>query len=189
MIRRRDRDRGAILVELAFVVPVLILIVTGMFEMGMAWRDKISTTQAVRQSVRVASHLGNQTSSDVDHEALQALRASMNDQWDQVEYVVVYKADTNGEISNNSCYTASVANVCNHYPIGDLNTKLDLAGDPYWDQSAAAWKWGTRNNSILNPDHVGIYVALDYQWRTGMFPGDGVTITGQAVMRVEPDVG
>lgn len=166
-----------------------MLIVVGMFEMGMAWRDKISTTQAVRQSVRVASHLGNDASVQVDREALLALRASMNTQWDTVTYVVIYKADADGAITNPLCHSQSVGNVCNYYPIATLNAKLDTPGDAVWNEASVAWKWSTRDDSVSSPDHVGVFVEIDHDWQTQMFPGDGVSITGSAVMRVEPEVG
>ncbi len=183
------KQRGAILVELAFVVPVLMLIVVGMFEMGMAWRDKISTTQAVRQSVRVVSHLGNDPTIAVDREALLALRASMNSQWDIVTYVVIYKAGADGDITNPLCHSQSVTNVCNYYPISMLTAKLDLPGDAVWTDASASYKWSLRDDSVTAPDHVGVFVEIDHDWQTRMFPGGGVAITSSAVMRVEPEVG
>lgn len=188
--RRKDRDRkdekGAILVELAFVVPVLVLIVVGMFEMGIAWRHKVSTSQAVRQSVRVASHLGNGTS-DADYEAILTLRSSMFQEWDEVEYVVIYKADVNGEMTTTNCHTQSVANVCNFYSIADINSSLGDSTLSYWQ--SVEWAPSSRSSSVLSPDHIGVFVQMNNDWQTNMFPGDGIKISGQAVMRVEPDVG
>ncbi len=188
--RAAAKQRGAILVELAFVVPVLMLIVVGMFEMGMAWRAKISTTQAVRQSVRVVSHLGNDPLVQVDREALLALRASMNTQWAFVNYVVIYKADNAGGMTNSTCHTASVTNVCNYYGPA-LLADLDNNANPTWNDahSSVKYKWSTRSDAVLTPDHVGVFVEIDHDWQTNMFPGDGVAISGSAVMRVEPEVG
>lgn len=54
---RRD-ERGAALVEFAFVLPILVLFVFGIVEFGRAYSARIELTSAVREGAR-AGALGN----------------------------------------------------------------------------------------------------------------------------------
>lgn len=49
---RRSNDEGASLVEAAFVLPILILLVFGIVEFGRAYNAQISLTHAAREGVR-----------------------------------------------------------------------------------------------------------------------------------------
>ena len=51
-LRRRDDERGASLVEFAFVVPILALLVFGIIDFGMALGDSISQRHGVRDAAR-----------------------------------------------------------------------------------------------------------------------------------------
>lgn len=53
--KRRHDDRGASAVEFALVVPLLLLIVFGMVEFGVAISRYASVTNAAREGVRAAS--------------------------------------------------------------------------------------------------------------------------------------
>ena len=49
------RDDGAAAVELALVLPVLLLLLLGIIDFGRAWSWQIALTQAAREGVRVAA--------------------------------------------------------------------------------------------------------------------------------------
>jgi Flp pilus assembly protein TadG len=56
-VSRRERadskgERGAAMVEMAFVLPLLILLILGIFEFGRAYNAKITLTHATREAVR-----------------------------------------------------------------------------------------------------------------------------------------
>jgi Flp pilus assembly protein TadG len=68
---RRWRDRGAAAVEFALVVPVLILLIFGSIEFGLAVQARTMIGNAAREGVRVAS-LGG-TVADVSAHAIGAL--------------------------------------------------------------------------------------------------------------------
>jgi len=51
--RRFDEDRGTTIVEFAFVLVLLLLLVFGTIEFGRAYNTKISLTHAAREGVRV----------------------------------------------------------------------------------------------------------------------------------------
>ena len=59
MIRRpaigHPRDRGAVAVELALLLPMLLLIVFGIIDFGRALNAQITLTQAAREGARLAA--------------------------------------------------------------------------------------------------------------------------------------
>lgn len=55
--RRRDDDRGVVLVEFAMVLPILIMLMLGMFSGGLAWNQNQSMGQGARVAARYASTL------------------------------------------------------------------------------------------------------------------------------------
>ncbi len=58
------RDRGATLIEAAIVMPVIMLILFGVLEMGMLFRNYLSVTQLTRDGARSASAFGRDFDAD-----------------------------------------------------------------------------------------------------------------------------
>lgn len=58
----RDSERGAVAVEFAILLPVLLLILMGIVEFGRAYNAQISITHAAREGVRVMAIQNNQAS-------------------------------------------------------------------------------------------------------------------------------
>jgi len=52
-VNRRDRERGAAVVEFALVMPLLVLLVMGTVEFGRAYQAQTSLSGAARAGVRV----------------------------------------------------------------------------------------------------------------------------------------
>ncbi len=55
LARRRRTERGAVLVEAAFVVPVLLLLIIGVIEFGWVFFQYLSLRQGVREAAREAA--------------------------------------------------------------------------------------------------------------------------------------
>jgi Flp pilus assembly protein TadG len=53
--RSEERDRGAAAVEFALVLPLLLLLVFGIFDAGRMLNMQLALTQAAREGVRVAA--------------------------------------------------------------------------------------------------------------------------------------
>lgn len=54
MARRRPKDRGAVLVEFALILPVLVLLLFGIAEYGIAFNNLNSLRQGTREGARQA---------------------------------------------------------------------------------------------------------------------------------------
>ncbi len=55
MKRDRRRDRGQAAVELAIILPVILLLSIGLIEMARAWRNHQVVTNAAREGARTAA--------------------------------------------------------------------------------------------------------------------------------------
>ena len=89
-----DNERGASLVEFSLVLPILLVIVFGILEMGMAFRTTITVGSAAQEGARVASFKGNDI--DADCVALESVISELGSEVDQVSSIKVYRVDSAG---------------------------------------------------------------------------------------------
>ena len=61
----RNRERGAAIVEMAFIVPLLLMLVFGIVEFGIAFRDRLTVGNASQSAARVLTAMGQDLSSDI----------------------------------------------------------------------------------------------------------------------------
>ena len=64
--RRARGERGSVLVEAAFITPVLFFLLFSILEFGMAFRDYLAVANTTRDGARAASVYGNDSSADFD---------------------------------------------------------------------------------------------------------------------------
>ena len=123
-------ERGAILVEFAFVSTFLVILVLGLFEVGGIWSDHQTVTDASRAGARVESQLS--VEGEADNEALLAIQAALGSLGSDISRVIVYEADINGDMPS-ACVTAVVGynggSNCNVY---DATTMANLSTAGWW---------------------------------------------------------
>ena len=111
------RDRGQALVEFALVVPLLIVIVAGIFQVGPAWNKKLSLNSAVREAARVASTCrfaaSPQASTDAINAAFDAVADAALPGHDQI-------APSGVQYAGGTCAPGVKATVTGTYPL-ELN--------------------------------------------------------------------
>lgn len=193
--RRPDgrRERGAALTEFVLIVPVLALVVAAVFEFGLAFRDSMTVSNALRSGARVGSNAGRERLAD--YTILKSVEAAMAEvPTARIERVIVYKASTGNSSVPAACLAISgsggVSGSCNVYRGTDLaRPSSDYAGttscastapDRYWCPTAR------QNQQALGADYLGVWMQVRYTYVTNMFPGDGILIRDRAVMRLEP---
>lgn len=181
----RRSERGAVLIEAAIAVLLLGVLVIGTIEYGYAWRQTTALENTVQQAARAGAGQADQPLAD--YAALQAFRSTFETS-DSValEYIIVYESNTpDGEVPNDSCFTASVAGVCNRYlPTDLLRPDSDFGCGPgspdrFWCPTARE-----RARTPL-PDYVGLHARFQYAGITSLVPG-GITIERHAVYATEP---
>jgi hypothetical protein len=195
--RGRRSERGSAIIEAAFVTPVFLMLLFGILEYGLLFRDNLTTNNAAQEAARAASVGGRAL--EADYLTLQTLEhgvAAMG--LDKVNYVVVFNASTVGyELPDSHlCHTQSVADVCNRYLPADFEKELvdesDVTTDFFRCVSApanidGAWCPGDRRAGLGDDsDLVGVYVQTTHDYLTGFF-GETQILDATTVIRVEPD--
>lgn len=192
--RRLRGDGGLAIVEFAIVAPLLALFVAGIIEFGMAWRDNLTVSSATRSAARVASNLGDNELADL--EALLTLKAALGPlDGSQLVGVLIYDGSATDGAPSPACFDAggnpqaSAAGNCNYYTAAMISS---LAPANFGSGgSCGAWDWyycsvSERSTNQVSLDDVGVWVRINRDWFTDIFPGNGMTIEDQTVMRVEP---
>lgn len=75
-MRVPSRERGASAVELAIVLPLMMLLIGGIVDFGRAFYTKVTITNSAREGARAAMFPGTSNSTDVQARAFQALGGS-----------------------------------------------------------------------------------------------------------------
>lgn len=204
----KRRERGAVAVEAALVTPILVVFVFGIIEFSFALKDYVAVTAATRTGTRIASASpgagasfcdpGEPTSNGCANanspefakmaaNAMQVQGSALNK--DQINYVLVYKANLNGypgtltDWSANprtDCTSTSPAS-CVVYTWNKTSNKFVYNSGTWISSTVSACATSTVNKA----DSVGVYLNATHQYLTGIF-GTGVTISDRTVMRFEP---
>jgi len=202
---RRHRDRGAVLVEAALAIPLLLLVILGSIEAGMAWDAKSGTTNALRSGVLRGASIGDRPETDL--RILQSVIGEVGaDDVAQLEWVIVFDGSSNGGNHTqtvNECAAAISAggigggggsSRCVVYPpsvlqqVADSTLTLasfDSGGSPtdstgYLCDDGA----GIIDSNYCAPSRtfggvdaqVGIALQFSHEWTTGIFPFDAPTM-------------
>ena len=199
--RRRYRgERGAVALEAALTLPILLLVLLGIIEFTFLMRDHAVVVSDTRIAARIASTGANAgqavcasgpSAPVCDPKNVPALAQQAADAVqrsgsampvDQIQYLLVYKANSGG------------------YPGADSNTTMPTSCAGY--SSCVMFKWrpsenkfrynsGTWISSTINAcfpgnlDRVGIQLVAKHKNFTGLF-GSYLNLDDHAVMNFEP---
>jgi len=198
--QRFSDDGGAVIVEAALILPLLVMIMAGTFDFGVGFRNRITMQGAVRNAARSAAVLGPDVTADKF--ALSTLAAGLSGLNSSVlQRAVIFQTSNTGSISLNCSATLSPSPTgagdisagakCNVYGLTQMQSlgSFVQAGagcavgwDKYWCPS-------TRNNLLTGPpDYLGVYLAVTYTPFTKMFK-NSFTLTDKVVVRIEPQAG
>jgi len=203
LLQRRARgDRGLAMVEFAIVAPLLALLMAGIVEYGTLWRDNLTVTSSTRAAARVASNLGDNHLAD--YEAILSLDSGLAAiDGMTLEGVLVYDAAASNGAPHASCFDPSgdpqsSSGRCNHYTgaqvtaMSSIDCSVSCSEFPNNSNCAGGLAASFCPQDDRETDQasglssVGVWVRVNRDYFTGLFPGDGVTITDQTVMKVEP---
>jgi hypothetical protein len=186
----RQRQRGAVTIELAIVAPLLVLLLIGSIEVGSVLRSGMTASSAARAGVRVGA--SGAVGRLADHEILQSVRAGLGEvAAADIEAVIVYRADGNGAMAA-GCLTASVPGQCNRYTAADLTRPAtDFGGSTACSSSAPDRFWcplaRQRQQAVHGgPDWLGVHVRFRHHSLFGTYFADR-SVSDRAVMQLEPE--
>jgi len=186
--RRNQRgERGAAIVEAAIGTVLFLTLLFGVIEFGLAFKDYLSMSAAVRDGGRVATTQGRNTLTDflVIKTVKQRMPAVATG---NILRIVVFKAtgpSSTIDSINATCKTASVTNVCNSYgPTDFTRPSSDFTGEtPSPDRF---WPPAGRKDALSGPpDYVGVWVQISHRGVTGLVRLSD-TYSDDVVMRIEP---
>ncbi len=185
----RRGERGAVLVEAAFVLPVLLILILALMDGAYLIYSRLSVSNMSLSGARNGSTQGNDALADFY--VLKAVsRGSGGVPASDIRTVVVYKATDPGTPVPAGCKTASVSGTCNRYVGADLAKAVDgfgCTGTP--TKIDSSWCPTARKVALSGsggpPDYLGVYVEVVRAELTGIF-GRSSTLSATSVIRLEP---
>lgn len=188
--RRDDTERGAALVEMAMVLPLLVLLVFGIVEYGLLFKERLTIASAASSAARTGATMG--TRDEADMAILRALEAGL---FDQVDTSVLIRVDI---FHANSVTGAKMPGAFDRYTYDPTDPACKW--NPCPDGAGGSFAWGLPSGYqppgrgvTLNPgggglDVLGIEIVYHHSAVTNMIPGVDRNLTERALVRLEPDV-
>jgi len=181
----RDADnRGSTLIEAAVVFPVIILVIMGTIEIGLAFKDFLTVGALSREGARVAALAGRDSEADCAVLIGLGTLATPSD-LDKIDDVQIYRAAE-------GTGTQGVTNTWVHNP-GEDPSQCNLPAqlnDGWSMVGATNYPPGSRNTTVGSTplDIIGVRVTMTRSWVTGFPPFRGsFTLDETTITRVEPE--
>jgi hypothetical protein len=177
---RRLRDRGASLVEVGLILPLLVLLAIGLSEIGFLVVDYLTVTNAAREGARTGAAAADFSSGGVDADdlILEAVEeAACNLRFGSLETVRIFKADGVGD--------PIVGSINEYSPTGGLHCDSPL--NALGCDNGCPWAASSRDRVPPTFDVLGVEVVFSHSSVTGLFPFPTVDWNEIAVMQIEPD--
>lgn len=183
-MRHRSRDdRGASMVEVGIVLPILLMLAVGLSEIGFLVIDYITVTNAARSGARTGAAAANDPSAD--DAILDVVEEDVcNLRYGDVVSVQIYKADP----SDGSMPDPVSSGLVNTYiPGGPL--QCDAIGHAFvCDPSlSCTWDPASRDNAPPGFDAVGVRIVFSHTYVVGLLPFPTGPFHEDVVMQLEPD--
>lgn len=189
-VRSRSREQGQALVEMAMILPLLLLIVLGSLECGMAFDHHLTLEYATREGARTGAALANgggplgcgagqsPNRANVDPAIIAAVERVLDSEGSPVDLgeiveVRIFKSNTTGGET------------------GPVNVWTWNAGSGAFEPDAAHQSWPacSRNNGGANPDNLGVSLGYSYRLQTALTNLLSVVQFGmfdRTIMRLNP---
>lgn len=193
--RATKNQSGAALVEMAIALPLLLMLVFGIVEFGLAFNTRLTVGNATQAAARVGSAIGKGPRADI--EILDSFEKGVfqlaGHGKDTIKQVWVFKAPANGEtpaVCGTACtaytYAPPPLTSCGWIPCPDPD------GVPY---TVPSWDPDDRKTAVGELDDLGVAVFFSHEWIVGSFlpmadvlcesPPTGCW-SDTAIMRLEP---
>ncbi len=178
---RHGAERGAALVEVGIVLPMLIILAVGLAEVGFLVIDYVTVTNAARSGARTGAAAAQDPGADtaileVIEEDICNLRFS---DFDTV-IIRVYEAEADGSVPDP--------------PVGQVNEWTNSGaltcgsiGHGFSCSNTCPWTPASRDNTPPTLDQLGVEITYSHKSITGLMPWLDLTLTETAVMQVEPN--
>jgi hypothetical protein len=187
-VRARRSQRGAVLVEAALVLPVMILIVVGILEFGLLFTTYSTTTASTRSGARLAA---------TSYAQAGTVASAQNIALEQISLATAADLEVlnNGTPVGMAVYKVNPSST-DGSPYGGFPGP-NMAGGCTSECIRYSYNPGTQtftkvSGSWLSPDacgttvdSIGVFVQSEHDYITGFF-GQTRSVDGHTVMRLEP---
>lgn len=179
----KKQERGATLVEAAVALPILLLIVVAILELGLVFKDYLTVSYLSREAARIGALAGNDEGADC------AILLGIEDlatsrDLARLGTIEIYRASPSGAVlqgPNTGVYEGGDPPQCTT-PTPDV--------DDTWTVNSSPWPTDDREVSVgpaVSPDIIGIRIQLQHDWITGLPPFNGsIDIDERTITRMEP---
>jgi hypothetical protein len=167
-------DRGVAAVEAAIITPVFLLLVFGIIEFGLVFKDQLAITSAVRAGARIAS-AEPRVATFADDAAAQVAREGGALDMKDVKELWVYSADSTGHPLDAGGTFNSCSTNCVHYT---------WSGSAFV-KSGGQWNSTSQDACQGEQDSVGVYLMFNHPGVTQAF-FNSIGLSSYTVMRLEP---
>lgn len=190
--RGRDKERGASLIEAAIIMPILLLLVVAIMELGLAFKDFLTVSYLSREGARIAALAGDDPAADC------AILAGLGDliapsDLARIEEIQIYQANPNTGAqgaTNRAVYNPGEdPTICTPptggWPSDGWSINAVGAGFPPTSRGVAV----STTSGGASLDIIGVRVILQRNWVTGFGPFSGSsTVDESTITRMEPEV-
>ena len=185
-LRRTGRERGAVMVEMALVLPLLLLLVIGIIEFGLLFHERLTVASAASSAARTGATMGIRD--EADFAILQALEAGL---YDQVDPAVIIQVDIFRAHPMSGAKTGDYDRY-SYLPLATTGCKWDPCPDLAEDGPQGFWVPSTRDTTLDEGggglDVLGVEIIYHHSAVSGMIPGIERDLTERALVRLEPGV-
>ena len=172
------RDDGAALTEFAMIMPILVLILVGIMEVGMAFGEQMRVSQATREGALIGAVAGNDPDADcyIINDVVETINQAQLDRMINLQIYLTDPAtgDQNFGLTNTYTYTGGDPTDC----VNSWNSTIN------WPSTGRKVVVGP--TSVL--DILGVRIQMDRSWITGLPPFSGSYVIDQTtISRLEPE--
>jgi len=180
--RRPHRaDRGATLVEMAIVFPILLAILIAIAEIGLHFKDYLTVSYASREGARIGAFAGTDPAADCL--ILTGIGAILTpSELSRLDRVEIFLASQGGAQLD--------TNIARYDGDDPLSCHVEPKPEDGWVISPAPWKPHARQTVVgsVPLDIIGVRVVMKRSWITNFPPFQGdLTVEEVTLTRLEPE--
>ena len=175
----RRAERGATLVEASLILPILLTVLLGTIEIGIAFKDHLNVSYTTREAARVGALAGDRA--DADCEIVKSVVDSLSStgNLDDLQQLQIFQADP-----KSGARIPTRTNTWKLTGSDPYDCVNDWAVDELWPSTSRKTTFGPSSQL----DIIGVRISMTHQWLSGFPPFRGsFTIDEQTISRIEPE--
>lgn len=179
-------EGGAVMIEVAMIIPLLVTLFLGVAEVGFHVRDSQRVVAASQAGARVVSTTGADRFADFD--ALMSMAGPLADfETGLIERIIIFKPTGDGSLPA-ACENVASPGICNHYDEASLTlTPADFTGTTTCGVFDPDTEWcptSREDDQGAGTDWIGVRIEVRHESIAPFLPDRVISDT--TVMRIEP---